>query len=101
MGLCTFVSSGDNAADKVARQGALLMVSAIPCSLSALTIVSTLVFSWIGGVSSHLNSLTQKFPRFSPRSLCCFATLAVILKRTQPAVKLLSLYNWQNRESLM
>ena len=28
---------GSNAADKVARQGALLMVSAIPCSLSALT----------------------------------------------------------------
>ena len=42
-----------------------------------LSLVSTLLFSRIGGVLSHLNSLTHRFPRFSPRNLCSLVTLAV------------------------
>ena len=47
-----------------------------------LILVSTLVFSWTGGVLSHLNSLTQRFPWFPPRnsapssrSLCSLSSL--------------------------
>ena len=37
----------------------------------------TLLFSRTGGVLSHLNSLTQWFPRFPPRNLCSVVMLAV------------------------
>ena len=43
-----------------------------------LSIVSTLVFSRNGGVLSHLNSLTHRLPRFSPRNLCSLVTHAVL-----------------------
>ena len=42
-----------------------------------LPLVSTLICSRIGGVLSHLNSLTHRFPRFAPRNLCSFVMLAV------------------------
>ena len=42
-----------------------------------LSLVSTFVFSWTGGVLSHLDSLTHRFPRFSPRNLCSLVMLAV------------------------
>ena len=42
-----------------------------------LSLVSTLVFSRTGGVLSHLNSLTHRFPQFPPRNLCSFVILAV------------------------
>ena len=45
--------------------------------VSLLSLVSTLVFSQTGGVLSQLNSLTLRFPRFSPRNLCYLVTLAV------------------------
>ena len=35
-----------------------------------LTLVSTLFFSWSGGILSHQNSLTHTYPRFPPRNLC-------------------------------
>ena len=35
------------------------------------------VFSRTGGVLSHLNSLTDRFPRFPPRNLCSLVMLAV------------------------
>ena len=44
--------SGNNAADELARWGALLVPSAIPCSL-LLSLVSTLVLSQTGGILSH------------------------------------------------
>ena len=66
---------GNDAADELARRGALLAPSAIPCSLSPL--VSTLVFSRTGGVLFHQNSLTHRFPRFPPRNLCSLVMLAV------------------------
>ena len=70
--------TGSDAADELARRGALLAPSAIPCSLSLLlSLVSTLLFSRTGGVLSHRNSLTHKFPRFPPRNLCSLVTLAV------------------------
>ena len=55
---------GNDAADELARRGALLASSAIPCSLSPLTPVSTLVLSRTGGVLSHRSSLAHRFPRF-------------------------------------
>ena len=64
-------------ADKLARRGALLAHSAIPCSLSS-PLVSTLVFSRTGGVLSHLNSLTHRFPRFPLRNLGSLVMLAVL-----------------------
>ena len=42
-----------------------------------LSLVSTLFFFRTGGVLSHLNSLTHRFPRFPPRKLCSLTTLAV------------------------
>ena len=42
-----------------------------------LSIVSTLVFSRIGGVLSHQNPLTHRFRRFPPRNLCSLAILTV------------------------
>ena len=42
-----------------------------------LSLVSTIVLSWIGGVLPHVNSSTRKFPRFSPRNLCSLVMLAV------------------------
>ena len=41
------------------------------------SLVSTLVFSRTGGVLSHLNSLTHRFPQFPPRNLCSLVMLAV------------------------
>ena len=55
--------------------GALLAPSAIPCSLSFL--ISRFHFSRTGGVLSHLNSSTHRFPRFPPRNLCSLVKLAV------------------------
>ena len=45
--------------------------------VSLLSLVSTLLFSRTGGALSHLNSLTQRFPRFAPRNLCCLVMHAV------------------------
>ena len=42
-----------------------------------LSFVSNLVFSRIGGVLSHPNSSTRRFPRFPPRNLCSLFMLAV------------------------
>ena len=42
-----------------------------------LPLVSTLVISRTGGVLSHRNSLTLRFPRFPPRNLCSLVMLAV------------------------
>ena len=42
-----------------------------------LPLISTLILSWTGGVLSHLNSLTHRFPRFPSRNLCSLVMLAV------------------------
>ena len=42
-----------------------------------LSLVSTSVFSRTGGVLSHRNSSTHRFPQFSPRNLCSLVMLAV------------------------
>ena len=65
----------NDAADELARRGALLAPSSIPCSLFPL--VSNLVLSRTGGVLSHLNFLTHRFPQFPPRNLCFLVMLAV------------------------
>ena len=90
---------GNDAADELARRGALFAPSAIPCSLSSL--ISTLVFSRTGGVLSHLNSLTHRFHRFPPRNLCSLCSLASTLQRTQHSVRFLSLQDSQNQESFL
>ena len=42
-----------------------------------LSLISTLVFSWTGGVLSHQNFLTHRFPRFPLRNLCSIVMVAV------------------------
>ena len=42
-----------------------------------LSLVSPFLFSRTGGVLSHLNSLTHRFPRFASRNLCSLVMLAV------------------------
>ena len=42
-----------------------------------LSLISTVLFSRTGGVLSHLNSLTHKFPQFPARNLCSLVTFAV------------------------
>ena len=59
-------------ADELARRGALPLVVSL-----LLSLVFTLVLSRTGGVLSHLNSLTHRFPRFPPRNLCSLVTLTV------------------------
>ena len=66
---------GNDAADELARRGALLAPSAIPCSLSSL--VSTLVLSRTGSVLSHRSILTHRFPQSPLRNLCSLVMLAV------------------------
>ena len=68
---------GNGAADELARRGALLVSSAIPCSLFLLSLVSTHHFSLTGGILSHQNSLTHRFPQFPPRNLCSLIALAM------------------------
>ena len=106
MGPRTLVFPGERRGWWAGQRGTLLAPSAIPCSLSLLlSLVSTVFFSRTGGVVSHRNSSTHSFLWFSwgtcassSRSLC---SLSSTLHRTQPSVKLLSLQDWQNRESLI
>ena len=93
-------------ADELARWGALLGSSTIPCSLSLLlSPISTLVFSQTGGVLSHQSSLTHRFPQFSPRNLCSLVMLIVFAlvftAMDMPSFRFLFLYNWQNQESFL
>ena len=48
-----------------------------PVLFHLLSLVSTLVFSRTGGVLSHRNSLTRRFPQLPPRNLCSLVMLAV------------------------
>ena len=66
---------GNDAADKLARREALAAPSAIPCSLSLL--ISRIHFSRAGGILSHLNSSTHRFPRFPTRNLHSLVMLVV------------------------
>ena len=49
---------------------ARLLHHEVTISARTLTLVSTIFFSRTGGVLSHLNALTHRFPRFPPRNLC-------------------------------
>ena len=69
--------SGNHAADELARRGALLASSAFLCSLYFLVSRIHSCFFRTGGVLSHQNFLTHRFPRFPPRNLCSLVTLAV------------------------
>ena len=75
MGLGHLFHPGNDATNELARQGALLELYAIPCSLSPL--ISHIHFSWTGGVLSHQNFLTHRFPRFPLKNLCSVIKLAV------------------------
>ena len=48
-----------------------------PVVFLVLYLVSTLVLSRTGGILSHRNSLTHRFPRFPLRNLCSLVMLAV------------------------
>ena len=68
---------GNDAADELARRGALLAPYAIPCSLSPLiSRFRSCLFS-DGRRTVSLKSLTHRFPRLPPKSLCSLVTLAV------------------------
>ena len=56
-----------DATDKLTRQGALLLPSAILCSLSLLSYL--IFFSRTGGVPSHLNSFDTQVPSVSTNGL--------------------------------
>ena len=68
---------GNDAADELARRGALLAPSAIPCSISPLTSrIHFCLFSvWRRSVS--LKYFDTQVPRFPPRNLCSLVMLAV------------------------
>ena len=68
---------GNDAADELARRGALLAPPQPHVVSLLLSLVSTLVFSWTGGALPHQNTLTHKFPQFPPRNLCSLVMLAV------------------------
>ena len=69
---------GNDAADELARRGVLLAPSAVPCSLSLLiSRIHLYLHSWTGGVLSHRNFSTHRFPQFPPRNLCSPVMLAV------------------------
>ena len=75
------------------REGYLFPQKSLVVTL-LLSLVYTFLFSRIGGVLSHLNSLTHRFPRFPPRNLCFHVMLALFsltfaATDTQPSVKLL------------
>ena len=74
--------------------------------VSLLTsLVSTLLFSRAGGVLSHRNSSTHRFPRFPLRSLCSlvfFAVFSLVFAATiQPSFRFLSVQDWQNQKSFV
>ena len=63
-----------------------------------LPLASTNIFNRTGGVQSHLNYLTHRYPL---RNLCFLVTLPVpslssSFQRKQPSVNLLPLKHWQN-----
>ena len=68
---------GNNAADKLARREAVLVPSAIPCSLSSLTSHIHSRLSQTGSVLFHLNSSSHRFPRLPSRNLCFLVMLAM------------------------
>ena len=70
-----------------------------------LSLVFTLLFSRTGGVRSHRNSSTCRFPRFSPRVLCSLVMLAMfslVYAATDTAFCYApSFQDWQNQESFL
>ena len=79
MGPRTLISLGNDAADELARQGALLVRSLIPCSVSPLTscIHSCLFSDWKRTVSSKFFD-TQDSPSVSTAKLYFLVTLAAL-----------------------
>ena len=49
--------------------------------VSLLSLVSTLLFSWTGGILSHQNSLTHRFSQFPSRNLCLSCHARCVLSR--------------------
>ena len=83
---------GNDAADELARRGALLAPFAIPCSLFPLIcrIHSRLISDWRRTVSSKF-FIHRGFCASSSCSLC---PLSSSLQRTQPSLRFLSLRDW-------
>ena len=85
---------GNNAADELARRGAILVPSAIPCCLSPLIsrVHSPLFSDWMRTVSSKF--FDTQAPSIPTRNLCSLVTPTAfslsLLQRTQPSVYLLS-----------
>ena len=104
MGPRTLVPSGEHVSDELTDGECYLRpLQSLVVSL-LLSLVFTLLFSRTGGVLSHRNFLTYRFPRFLPRNFCflplSLCSLSSTVQQTQPSVKLLSFQDWQNRESI-
>ena len=87
---------GNDAVDELARRGALLVPSVIPCSLSLLlSLVSTLIFPQTIGILSHLNSSRQA-PSISTEGLVllCHARCVPSRLRCKEYSLLLSSYQF-------
>ena len=88
--------SGNDATDELVRRGALLLLST-SLVVSLLSFASALLFSRTGGVLSHRNSWTHRFPSLDfHRGTCApswstLCSLLSTLQRIQPSVKFLSL----------
>ena len=65
----------NDTADELTRQVALLLPSAVPCSLASLT--SRIRSSHGLETYTHLNSLTHRFPQYPLRNLCSLVIFAV------------------------
>ena len=93
---------GNDSAHELARRGAPLAPSAIPCSLSPL-IHSCLFSDWRRTVSSKF--FDTQVPSISSEELVLPRharwVLSSSLQRTQPSFRFLSLLDWQNRESFL
>ena len=101
----SLVSTREKAADKLARQGALLVPSTIPCSLSRLIfrIHSSLFSDWRRTASSKF--FDTQVPSIFTEELVLSRQARCVLSRLHcNGHSLLSssyLFNWQNREFVM
>ena len=72
---------GNDTADELARRGALLAPSTIPCSLFPLISRIHSCLFWTGDVLSHRSILTHRFPRFPPEELMLPRPARCVLSR--------------------
>ena len=91
---------GNDSADELARRGALLVSSEIPCSLFPLLSFLALDSYCLIEILRH-TSFFDCHPGICVSTSCSMCSLSPSLQRTKSSVKLLPLKNRQNRESFL